>query len=474
MTSPVLRSSPLLAIALLCACPGKTDVPTDTDTAAGSTGSTGDPEPTGGGEAVRPNWHEDIAPLTAQHCGGCHTSGGIAPFSMQTYAETKDWAPVIAFDVAEGLMPPWHAIETDECDPPQPWQHDARLSPEVKQTFQAWADLGAPEGDPQLAAAIPEPPSLDLPDATTTALMQSGITVEKVGTTLDQFHCLSLDPGNAADVFVTAMQVVPGNREIVHHVLIYVDAEQESAGWPGGIKRDCGGGSGLSYGVPLVGAWVPGGLPLTAPSDVGIPLPAGARIVFNVHYHATGGGPETDDGTGIALRWTDQTPGWISLFELIGAPGEGESLSGPLSIPPGATGHVEEYEWVVSADGQAFPDSVEARVWTSGAHMHRVARGLRMWVEDRDTGARTCLVETPRWDYNWQRFYAYDAPLDQTVRLKAGDKIRIRCEYDNTMENPGVVEALGEVGLDAPVEVTVGEGTLDEMCIGAIGVAIRQ
>jgi hypothetical protein len=468
------------AAALLCACPGDRNGGA-TETTDATTGGTGDAssgssdgastEPTGG-EAARPNWHQDIAPLTAAHCGACHTSGGIAPFSMQTYAETRDWATVMAFDVGEESMPPWHAVETADCAPPLPWKHDARLTAEDKQLFQEWADLGAPEGDPALAAPLPPPPSLDLADPSATAIMQSGVTVEKVGATLDRFHCISLDPGNASDVFVTGMQVVPGNRKVLHHVLIYVDEQAESAGWPGGVKQDCGGGPGLSYGVPLVGAWVPGALPLEAPAAAGTPLPAGARFVFNVHYHATGA-PETDDGTGLALRWTEQEPAAIAQFQLLGAPGLGDSLTGPMMIPAGAAGHVEEFEWVVSAGGMPFPDSIEARLWTAGAHMHKVGTGLRMWVEDRDTGAKTCLLGTPRYDYNWQRFYAYDAPLEQAIRLKAGDKIHVRCEYDNTMNNPGVVEALAEAGLDAPVDVQVGEGTLDEMCIGAIGVAVE-
>ena len=473
---------PLSLASLLCACPGQGDGGTDgPDTGASNSGAStsgastsgASTDPTGGAEALRPNWHEDIAPLVAQHCQACHSSGGIAPFSMQTYDETAIWAGLMAYTVAEGIMPPWHALETAECDPPLPWKHDARLPPEMQEMFQKWSDAGAPEGDPMLAAPLPDPPSLDLPNATTTATMASAVTVEKIGSTLDSFHCLSLDPGNAQDVYLTGLQVIPGNRKVVHHVVIYVDDAAESASWPGGVKKDCGGGPGVTSPTRMIGAWVPGGLPMEAPPDVGIPLKAGARIVFNMHYHATGSGPEIDDGTGIALRWTDQAPGWVSLFELLGDPGIGDSLTGPLMIPAGASEHVEEYVWTVSQGGKPFPDSIEARVWTMGPHMHKIATGMRMWVEDRDTAADTCLVETPRYDYNWQRIYAYDSPLDQMVRVKAGDKIHVRCVYNNTLSNPGVVEALAEVGLKDPVDVQLGEGTLDEMCIGAIGVAVK-
>lgn len=443
-----------------------------TGTSSGSS-SGAESETTSGGEALRPNWHEDVAPVVAEHCQSCHSSGGIGPFSLSTYAESKDWAPVLAFNVAEGLMPPWHAVETAECAPPLPWKHDARLPEALITMFQAWADAGAPEGDPKLAAPLPIPPSLDLADPTATATMGSALTIEKSGQTLDQFHCVSLDPGNAQDVFLTGFQVIPGNRKVVHHVVIYVDESGQSASWPGGVKKDCGGGSGLSGATTMIGAWVPGGLPTQAPPDVGIPLPAGARLVFNVHYHASAGGPEIDDSTGIALRWTTEPLGWTSLFELLGDPGRGSSLTGDLMIPAGASEHVEEYVWTVSAGGAEFPDTIEARVWTIGAHMHKIATGMRVWVEDRDSAATTCLVETPRYDYNWQRLYEYESPLEQMIRVRSGDKIHVRCTYNNTLQNPGVVEALAEVGLDAPVDVYVGEGTLDEMCLGAIGVAVK-
>jgi hypothetical protein len=433
----------------------------------------GDPgDGDGDGEALRPNWHEDVAPLVTEACQGCHVDGGIAPFAMQTYQQTSPWAALMA-DVTETReMPPWHAVETDECQPPMAFKHDPRLSEEQIQLLRDWAELGAPEGNPALAAPLPEAPDLDLQNPTTSVTMGSPVSIEASGSTLDFFHCLSFDPGNAEDVFLTGLQVVPGNREIVHHVLVYVDPTAASAGWAGGVSEDCGGGAGVAAPTQLIAGWVPGGLPMEPPEGVGISVPAGSRLIMNVHYHATGGGTELDDGTGLALRWTTQQPEYSSLFTLLGAPGEGDSLTGPFTIPAGASGHVEEYEWVVSYNGQPFPDSIEARIWAVANHMHKVGVDLRVSIEDRDTAEETCLLQTPDWDFNWQRVYEYDAPANQGFRVKAGDIVRIRCTYDNTLDNPAVVEALAEVGLSEPVDVNLGEATLDEMCISAVGVGV--
>ena len=48
----------------------------------------------------------------------------------------------------------------------------------------------------------------------------------------------------------------------------------------------------------------------------------------------------------------------------------------------------------------------------------------------------------------------------------------MRCTYNNSMSNPFVAAALAEQGLDGPVDVYLGEETLDEMCLGVMGVAI--
>lgn len=426
---------------------------------------TADGQSSGGDPSVRPNWHEDIAPLVVEHCGGCHVEGGIAPYPMEDYAQTSPLAPIMALQAEARLMPPWHAIETDECQPPAAFKHDARLTDEQIQLLRDWTDAGAPEGDPALAAPLPEPPSLDLPDPTVTLQMESAVTVEPSGSTLDFFHCLSLDPGNAQDVFLDGMQVIAGNRRIVHHVLVYVDVNASSASWPGGVSTDCGGGAGVGDAL-LVSAWVPGGLPTETPDGVGIRLPAGARIILNMHYHALTTGAEIDDTTSLALRWQDTAPEYTAEFTLIGAPAEGDVTTSPFMIPAGESGHQEVVEYVVPNIGP-----IDVRVFSALNHMHKV--GVDMKTSVIRNGEEVCLLQTPAWDFNWQRLYEYDVPIGESFKVQSGDVVRVRCTYDNTRDNPAVAEALDEVGLAEPQDVILGEGTLDEMCIVGLGVAAR-
>jgi hypothetical protein len=438
--------------------PSTTTAPSTTDNPT-TTATTADTD----GDAVRPNWEQDIAPLVMGNCVGCHVEGGIAPFGLDTYDEAKLWASAAAIQVQERLMPPWHAVETDECEPPLGLKNDPRLGDDEIALFVDWAVAGAPQGDPALAAELPDPPELDLPDPSTTVLHGGGVEVD--GSELDAFHCLSIDPGNTSTVYIDGMQVLPGNRELVHHVLMFVDTEAESADWPNGVSEDCGGGSGVG-GALLVGGWVPGSMPIYTPENVGIMLPEGARLVFNMHYHNATGQPQVDDGTGVALRWSTTLPQYVGSFQLIGAPGGGDVVDPPFQIAAEATGHVERVRFTVPDLGVP-----EIRLFSMTHHMHRIAVDMKTTITRG--GEEACMLHTPRWDYGWQRQYLYDAEIDGLPEIFPGDVVEVRCTYDNVLTNPGVAEALMEVGLENPQDVGLGEGTLDEMCLAGVGVAVR-
>jgi len=109
-----------------------------------------------------------------------------------------------------------------------------------------------------------------------------------------------------------------------------------------------------------------------------------------------------------------------------------------------------------------------------GTHMHYVGTDMRIGIKHAVPGnepAEECLLETPRWDFDWQRGYRYDIPIDQAPTATAGDQLTLRCAYDNSTQNPHVQTALVQQGLTAPRDVALGEATLDEMCLGIFGVA---
>jgi hypothetical protein len=450
--------------------------------AAGSSGS--------GGVASAPTWHKDIAPIIAQHCEGCHRDGGVGPFSLQTYAQAQMWSAGIAGIVAIGYMPPFLAATTPECAPRFGFKDDLRLNEAKRELLRLWDLAGAPEGDPNTAAPLPVPPVLELNDAQVSVTIPAPITVEGFD---DRFVCFSLAPdlsplaatGPEAAligerVLLDAVQVNPGNPLIVHHVLVYADPDAESATLANAQGYyDCFGGPGVSN-PSLVLAWAPGGTPIQAPEGVAMAIPSTGRLVMQVHYHPVGQA-QTDSTTSLQLRgYAAGIPEYIATMTLMGnsrgasnggmglQPGPGDGAEPEFRIPAGAENHTETMRLAIPSG------SPEYRIWAVGTHMHYVGTDMRIGITRAAPGsepAEECLLQTPDWDFNWQRGYLYDVPIDQAPTARAGDIINLRCTYDNSLNNSFVVEALEQQGLMEPHDVQLGEATLDEMCLGVFGIA---
>jgi hypothetical protein len=137
-------------------------------------------------------------------------------------------------------------------------------------------------------------------------------------------------------------------------------------------------------------------------------------------------------------------------------------------IPANSPDHTETIEYPIGVGQGPYT------VFLVGTHMHYVGTDMRIEVDHKrhEDGVpdTECLLETPRWDFNWQRSYAYDASLDEVPVIRAGDTLRLSCRYDNTLDNPGTRKALADQGLSEPQDVWLGESTLDEMCLGVFGI----
>src|SRR5436309_12969310 len=92
----------------------------------------------------------DVAPILYKNCANCHRPGQVAPMSLLTFSDARPWAKSIATQVAKDAMPPWHA------DPAHgEFLNDRRLSEREKTTLVAWANAGAPEGNPSELPPLP-------------------------------------------------------------------------------------------------------------------------------------------------------------------------------------------------------------------------------------------------------------------------------------------------------------------------------
>ena len=236
-----------------------------------ATGDDGDSNPTppsdpprAGGDAAPaprtngPTYHADIAPLIAASCGGCHTSGGIAPFALGTYAEVAAVSPLMAASTTARRMPPWGAQETESCRPRHMFKHDLRLTDAQIAILTAWDQAGAPQGDPTEARTI------EIAGFDELAGMTKSVDPDAPFTTQgwrDQFRCFVMDPGFTEDTWLNGVHVRPGNDLVAHHALVFLDQNAESIALADDDGAfDCFGSPGISD-APLVGVWAPGSMP---------------------------------------------------------------------------------------------------------------------------------------------------------------------------------------------------------------------
>src|SRR5262245_1177488 len=226
-------------------------------------------------------FNNQVVRILQQHCQTCHRPGNIGPFSLMTYSEARTHAFQIREAVESGEMPPWKPVASKGVF------HGERTLTETEiETIWDWVAAGAPEGT---AADLPEPISFPetwsagAPDMVvqpeSSFPLQSGAD--------DIYRCFPMSVNPRSDVYVRGYEVLPGNRAIVHHVLLFIDEGGQSVALDNadpGPGYTCFGGAGFISGLGGLGGWAPGADPQIFPLGTGVRVPAGARVVMQVHY----------------------------------------------------------------------------------------------------------------------------------------------------------------------------------------------
>lgn len=235
----------------------------------------------------------------------------------------------------------------------------------------------------------------------------------------------------------------------MHHVLLYLvpaemtavatalDAADEGAGYT------CFGGPGVS--AETIGAWVPGSVPITMPEDTAIRLPAGSRIVMQIHYNVLAKGPAPDQSS-LDLWLQAAKPTWLLSIDALAHVGIDIQAGDPESVQTRTFVNKGSKPWTIVG---------------TAPHMHLLGKRIAATAMHAD-GSEECLVDIPRWDFNWQQTYRFLPGRE--VLVQPGESVRLECVYDNSAANQSVVNGVQQT----PVDVGWGEGTLDEMCLNYI------
>lgn len=368
-------------------------------------------------DGAAPDYASQVAPLLQKHCVECHRPGAIGPWSMNAHRRAANHADMIEEVLLTRRMPPWdpHPDYGTFVDPQS-------LSREETQTLLAWVKAGAPgdaEGneDPLAAPLAPLPEwRLGKPD-----VVLKLPKPEKVPPTgVEPYRYLEVANPFTNDVWLAGLDVNPGNRKVVHHVILY-------AKWPG--APDDGSGKGAFF----IG-WAPGASPLKYPDGVAKRLPAGAKLTFEMHY--TTCGTEEFDQSEVALYLANGPQERMAETRA--------AVQMNLHIPAGLSeaGHVATY---------AFERP--ATIYGLFPHMHFRGKWMRYDLL-LPNGKRETLLHVPRYDFQWQLSYYLEKPL----RVPAGAWLLVTGAFDNSTGNPA--------NPDPHRQVVFGEQSWDEMFIG--------
>jgi len=389
-------------------------------------------------------YSKEIARLYQAKCQGCHRAGDIGPFALDSYQAAITWGEDIQRVVREKLMPPWKPVDAHGK-----FKNDFSLTDEERETILAWYRAEAPEGDP---ADLPEP----TPETGEWQLGEPDAVIQlpemyKVPRRKDIYRCFVVPTGFEEDVWIKSVQVVPGNRQVVHHVILYLDetnrsTELDARDEEPGYECFGGPGDGVEVGLStMLGGWVPGTRAGMLPEGVGLLVPKGARVIVQMHYFPAG--KEHSDQTKIGLYLAKSTE--TLTRRLVFAP----LVNRTFRIPAGAREHQ------VSATYPILP-GLTGQVYLVVPHMHLLGKKIQVTRTNSFSRVNDTLIKIDDWDFNWQGFYAFQEPM----KLNIFDNLRVQCTFDNSAENPR--------NPSNPLkDVRWGEGTEDEMCLSFIGLS---
>ena len=394
-----------------------------------------------------PTFSRDVAPILYKNCASCHRPGEIAPMPLLTYEQTRPWAKSIREKVALDQMPPWHAAE-----PRGTFSNDRRLSAAEKETLIQWATTGAPKGDPKDLPPMPKFTDgweIGTPDVVLS--MAKPFEVPASGTINYQYFTV---PTNfTEDKWVQSIEVRPGARSVVHHILVFCrepgaqprppafvqvppksSAESTTAGADRPLQQPSGPGT-------LIATTAPGTNAMSFEPGSAMRIRAGSTLLLQIHY--TAAGKATEDRSSVGLIFAKQAKQEIRNSAFVNV---------LLKIPPGAAN--QEVDSAIE-----FKQDVHITALFPHTHLRGKSWQYRLVYPD---GRSEVVLSVPKYDFNWQTYYVFAQPL----AVPKGSRLEAAAYYDNSAANTS--------NPDPKVEVHWGEQTWQEMQYSGISYFVDQ
>lgn len=355
-----------------------------------------------------------IARIFNRRCVECHRQGELAPFALTQYADVIGWEDTILEVIGNHRMPPWNANPSHGK-----FANDARLTDEERDLIVRWVENGMPEGD---ADDLPAPPQFvsgwRIPEPDQTFFMRETPFDVPAEGVVDYKHFV-VETGWTEDKYIQAAEARPGNPAVVHHILVYIIGEN--------TRR-------AELRKTLVG-YAPGSTPIRLSDGTAIKVPAGSKLLFQMHY--TPNGVKQTDRSYCGVCFADKS----SVKQLLSGR---MAINNRFQIPPQVARHP------VSADYHARQDEL---LVSMTPHMHLRGGSFR-YEAFYPNGNSEILLDIPRYDFNWQQKYV----LAEPKLLPRGTRIHCSATFDNSAANP--------FNPDPTATVAWGDQSWEEMMIG--------
>ena len=372
----------------------------------------------------------EVEPILHENCVQCHRPNSIAPMSLQTFEQARQYASLIRFRVENRMMPPWGLNPHSGI---QDYKNNRDLTEVERQTIVAWVDAGAPLGDADDITPRPDFPAGDFfwylgDDLGEPDLVIEGPAVAMSAVGPDMWYDVVVPTGLTEERWIRAVEIRPSNersREVIHHALAsLVQNEPGVAGVPASV-------SDRVRGPGLLQNYAAGAGGHVFKPDAGKLILPGSSISWEVH--TTAKGLEVPDASVTLGLWFHDSPPEYRTILTTYMP---RNANGQLDIPPGRIA-THQGTWVM-------PGPV--RLESFQPHMHM--RGKAMMTEAiYPDGRREVLtfVDNFQWDFQTTFIYEDDvAPL-----LPKGTMIVVTSWHDNTAENPNNPDANQWIGWGA-------------------------
>ncbi len=296
------------------------------------------------GGMAAPTFTKDVAPILQKNCQTCHRPGEAAPFPLLSYEQARPWASSIKLVVQQKIMPPWYA------DPAYGhFANDRALTAKEISTLVAWANAGAPEGDPKDAPSpvnfvegwgIPKPDKIfELPRAF--AVPASGMV---------EYQYVIFPTGFTEDKWVQMAEARP-------FLVGYAPGQPAEILSPGQAKL----------------------------------IKAGSDIVLEVHYTPTG--KATTDRTRVGIVFAKEPPKDRVLTL--------SASNGTFKIPPGDPNHRVDASFEVRRD---------VKLASLHPHMHMRGKDFEYRLVFPNGETRT-ILRVPAYNWRWQLWYNLAEPI---------------------------------------------------------------